>query len=406
MSRRAAWAVWARLLALLVLGAAVGVALFAAVLAWAQHTPGGEALRYPWEATRAFFFEGANPYHRLTLLYRWAALQGSRVAPDVYFFPVALIFYGPLALVGTFAWARAVAAVGLVAGWVAAGLLGGQALRWRGGRGLAAVLLFFALTWFFAALTLVTGDVVGWVWTLLVLALAALLRGRDTLVGAALALALIRPEVAGLPVVFLLLWALVHRRWRVWAGFWGVLLLSAAVAFWLLPSWPLAMLRLILKAAPLVSPRLALAQAMPGIGSRLGQLMVGLVALNVLMEWWAAASGSPRHAVWATALSAWGGLLLGTRVVPAAEVMLLLPLGVVWFHWAARWRAYGRHAVLLTAALFWALPWFLWRDLLRSPVSHWPRWDVFFLLPLGIWPLLYAVRWWATRPHALLDEAS
>ncbi len=389
--------------AAVVVGLAGLYALGAAVVrAW----PGGEALRYPWEAMRAFLFRGESPYHRLALLYGRSQQDGVAVMPRPYPFPPALVLFSPLALLKDFAAARVWAVWGALLALAGGVVLLARTLRWRPGAGMAAAAGLFAWTGYFSALAVLRADVVVVVLFLLSLALAAVLGGRDDLAGAALVLTLVRPDVALYPAVFLLLWAASRRRWRLWRGFWGLAAALLALAFWLLPSWALQMAFVLLRFKPAASPRLALAHAVPGVGRQAGWLLVGVVAVAVLAEWVAAWGRSAYQAAWTTALTVVGALLVGGRVVPADQVLLLIPLLWVWVYWGSRWKTYGRPAAALTLALFWVLPWLFWGTGLFSGGGVCASVGMCFLEPLAVGVLLYTVRWWAARaPVALSPEA-
>ncbi len=391
-------------LGLMLAVAAAGLVGVYALSVWVVHRwPGGEALRYPWEAMRAFFFRGEDPYHRLTLLYGWSQRDGVAVAPQPYPFPMALVLFAPLALLKDFAVARAWAMWGAVLALAAVLALVARSLRWRLRGGEAMALGVFALVGYFSAVALLRADVAVLVLLLLTAALAALLDGRDDLAGVALALALIKPGVALYPALFLLLWSASRRRWRLWRGFWGGMAVLLALAFWLLPSWGLEMAFLLLRFKAAASPRLALVHAVPGVGRQVGWLLVAVVAAAVLAEWAASWGQSVYQAAWTTALTVVGALLIGGRVVPADQVLLLLPLLWVWAYWSSRWKTYGRPAAAVTLVLLGALPWLFWGGRLFSGSGVCASVGMCFFEPLVVWVLLYTVRWWATRPPVVLS---
>ncbi len=397
-------------LLMVVAGAVVALVGVYALSAWVVHRwPGGETLRYPWEAMRAFLIGGEDPYHRLALLYGWSQRDGFAVAPQPYPFPMALVLFAPLALLKDFAVARVWAMWGSVLAMVAVVALAARSLRWRLGGSGAVVLGAFALTGYFAVVALRRADVAVLVLLLLMVALAALLDGRDDLAGVALALALIKPGVALYPALFLLLWSASRRRWRLWRGFWGGMTVMLVLAFWLLPSWGLEMAFVLWRFKAAASPRLALVHAVPGVGRQVGWLLIAVVAVAVLTEWAASWGQSVYQAAWTTALTVVGSLLIGGRVVPADQVLLLLPLLWVWAYWSSRWKTYGRLAAALTLAVFWVLPWLFWGGRLFSASGVCASVGMCFFEPLVVWVLLYTVRWWASRapvvlsPEALLE---
>ena len=388
--------------AALALALAVGVFRFALWLA--ATTTGGESLRYAWEAMRHMALHGENPYDHLRLLYAWAAQDGVAFQPQVFPLHLAVAYFLPLTLFDDFVVVRALTMLGMWGAWVAAGVFFLRAFGWRGNRGLAVAVLLFGASWFFAAQAALASDVVGVVAALSLGVLAANMRGQDGAAGTLLALTLIKPDV-GLPVaVFVLLWAASARRWRVWWAFWGVTVVLAGLAFWLLPSWPLDMVRLAVHFPAEFSVRALLAEAAPGIGRQVGWLLTGIVAFTVLAEW-AAAWGKPAsHAAWTLSLTLWGALWWGGRIAAVDQVVLAVPLVVVWLYWYRRWKTYGRLAVGLSLVALWLLSWFVgWP---HSGFWAWASSSLAerLLLPALVWPLFYSVRWWAARDRVAWEE--
>jgi hypothetical protein len=68
-------------------------------------------------------------------------------------------------------------------------------------------------------------------------------RGNDRLAGAALACLTTKPQLAAMLVLAVLLWSARQRRWRVVLGFAATLATLALLAAWIVPAWPIEMLR-------------------------------------------------------------------------------------------------------------------------------------------------------------------
>ena len=399
-SQRGRWAAgWLRALGIaLAGGAAVGAVAFAAL--WLSHrTSGGEALRYPWEAMRAFLFRGEDPYRLLALLYGRARQDGVPFSPQIYPFHAALVWFVPLALVRDFAVARAVALVGGGVGLLGAARWLARSVGWQPRGGEKVLLVMAAVGGYGAIWALWRADVAVMVAVLSTVALAALLDGRDGLAGALLALTWVRPELAVGATVWALAWAASRRRWRLWGGFWGLTMALLAVSWWFLPAWPVDVLRLKMAFPPTMSPQLALAAAVPGVGRQVAWAFRLLVALVVMGEWVAAWGRGVTQAVWVLALTLWGALLVGTRVVVADQVLLVPSLVLLMAYWTTHWRRYGRQAAV-GLGLLWMAPLAIWaQDLLAR---RWPSLEAYVMLPLLVGVLLYTIRWWTTRPRTVL----
>jgi len=392
-----------RMVAEVLLGLAVAAGAFAAAQWAARALPGGEALRYPWEALRQMVLHGENPYAQWRLLYAWSAPHGYPV-PQLYPFHVAVVFFLPLALIKDFVVVRALAMVGMAVAWSAAAWRASRVFGWRGGKALGIGVFLFGISWFFAAEAMWRGDVVGLVLALDVLALTALTRRQYRLAGGLLALTLIKPMVALPVVIFLLLWAFSRGKWRLWGGFWGVTAILFGFSWWLLPAWPLDAARLAVQFAGHQTIYRLVADAVPGIGRQLGWLVLAVPGALVFLEWLGAWGKSSSRAVWTAALTIWGSMWWGLQLTVADQALLLLPLALVWLHWSGRWKAYGRLAVWVSLLGFWIVSWALWWPYGWHPEVMTSSLAVRLVVPLLVWPLLYSVRWWATRTYAAWED--
>jgi len=78
---------------------------------------------------------------------------------------------------------------------------------------------------------------------LLALAWKLMKRGNDHLAGAVLACLTTKPQLAAALVLALLIWCTRQRRWRVVLGFAATLAALALLGAWIVPAWPIEMLR-------------------------------------------------------------------------------------------------------------------------------------------------------------------
>ncbi|MCU0514958.1 MAG: DUF2029 domain-containing protein, partial [Anaerolineae bacterium] len=203
--------------------------------------PGHNDFMSRWEGVRSFVHDGLNPYGPEASLNIQRQIFGRAALPEedpgyfAYPFYTVLLLW-PLVLVD-YALASALWMVLLEACLVGALLLLVQVFRWRPAPLLTAGLLVWTLIAYYPARGLLLGQPGLLVYALEVLALWALLRRRDGLAGAALALSTLKPQMGYLIVPFLLLWALREQRYRFAGSFalsFGGLL---ALSFLLLPSW-------------------------------------------------------------------------------------------------------------------------------------------------------------------------
>jgi hypothetical protein len=103
-------------------------------------------------------------------------------------------------------------------------------------RGFALVLGFSFL--FFETLNqFYLGQITGLVLISLIVALLCLRSGKDFLAGSLLPLAAIKPHLVYLVFALIFIWAIRHRRWKVFAGAAAAGLLSVAIITAILPGW-------------------------------------------------------------------------------------------------------------------------------------------------------------------------
>ncbi len=393
------------------------VVLLAAVgaLGWANYrfsaaSPGGNDFLVHWTGTRALLFDGISPYSDAVALriqqraYGRPARAGEhelRVAYPLY----SALFFAPFALVGDYPLARAAWMTALEIGLIALAWLSLRITRWKPAPWLLALFFLFALTWYHAVRVVVNGNIVALVALFLTAAVLTLRAGQDELTGILLAAATIKPHLALLPILFVLLWAASHRRWRVLA--WTVGFAAFLVAFGMLfiPDWPLQNLREVLRYTsynPPTTLQAALREWLPGVGRQLGWILSGGLALLLLAEW-VLAWGKPfRWFVWAYGLTLLVSQWIGITTDPGNFILLFLPLTLVFAEFESR---YGRAALwwsLLSMLALWGGLWWIFLATLAT-VNGQPQQSAVMFLPLPLYLFwgLYWVRWWAVRTSRL-----
>jgi hypothetical protein len=240
---------------------------------------------------------------------------------------------------------------------------------------------------------------------LVALFFAAMRAGLEEVGGFLLDLATIKPEVVIILVVFALLWAFFHQRWRFLVWFLGSLFLLVLVGVLFIPAWPLQYWHYMsehVQSGVWYSPAAAFALWGPGIGDRVGLILTIVLGLLLLWEWWQAwRKLDTNWFLWTSFLTLAVSFLIGIPTNLSSLVVLLMPLIFVFSIFEVRWAQAGRWAVLGSLILLSVLPWWIyWRLNLQQ--------DVEAALALLIFPLpffmilgLYWVRWWAVRPTRL-----
>jgi len=366
-----------------------------------------------WQGTRAFLFEQTDPYSRavagqtqLEVYGRAAHAAEFPYALDIPF-PLLVLFF-PFALLPDPVWARAVwmtlSELGLL-------LLAALALRlagWEPKRAFMFLLLAFSLAWYYSLIALADGSFSILLALALVGALMSMRDFHDEFAGFLLAIAAMKWEVTLLLWLFILLGAYSAKRWRVFAGLGMTWFILGAVGFLFYPDWIWPYLRAVtanLRADDTFTPALFLQKWMPEYGARLALLLVAVLLLILVIEWFNASRGKDfRRVAWVAALALAATPLLGfsntfANLAPLVfSFTLILP-----FAWE-RWEKRPYLTISLFLIVFFALPLFLRWPTIASRV---PADGLAFLLPPALTLLgLYWVRWYVLRsPRTWLDEA-
>jgi hypothetical protein len=370
-----------------------------------SRVPGMNDFLSRWEGARSFFVDGLSPYSDEASLNIQQRIYGRPVInnedPGFFVYPFYTAFVMWPMVFMEYAWASAVWLVFLQACLLAALALILNLYRWRPAPPLLAALLLWALFDYFAARGLLLGQPSHLVYLLQVVAVWGLVKQRDSLAGAALALSTLKPQMGYLIVPLLLLWALRERRLRFVGAFalsFGGLMLASFIAQ---PDWLgdwVAQVRLY--------PQYT-AAAYPDTGSPAWILTVGMFGLD--LEWLLTlAFALPMLWGWYTLLvqrqqASWLWVVLLTLVVThliaartATPHFVVFNLAIVAYLQQAQ-RRLGSAAVV---ALLAAMTIFHWAQFAltiqgRGNLEH-P--SLFLPLPLAMFALLLLTRrWWWER---------
>ena len=204
----------------------------------------------------------------------------------------------------------------------------------------------------------------------------------------------------GLLVLLILLWAWNMQRLRVWAGFWMVTIVLAAISMIFSAGWLFSFAVAVLanwrsNANP--STFSLLGSWLPGVGLRLAQGLALGASLMLIAEWRNAMGKDMHWLLWTISLTVAATPLLGLPVAPVSLALSLPALLYVISIMEQRWGSFGRWSA---AALLLVIFFGLWAALQATVGSVF---TLFF--PILLVFLLYWVRWWAVRPPRLWADA-
>jgi hypothetical protein len=359
----------------------------------------------PWLAAKTYLNYGINPYadqatQRAQIVF-YGRLSTEKEDPLKLSTPMPMmIFYFPFALIEDYSIARGVwmtlGEISIVIGiWLCILLT-----SWKPRRFLLITFLLFSIFSVYCVKTLLDGSPVAFIFTGFLGALAVMRNKKDELAGALLVLAMLKPTLSPLFLVFIFWWTASQRRWHVWYGFLITAGFLVGLSFFLLPDWFLPFLRGLIaynRNDPGITVAGLLSEWWPSFGFKLSLALTACVGLMLFLEWRILRGIEFRHVVWTVSLilSAWP--LIGIPTSLESHIFLLLPLALILSVTNERWMKMG--AALMMAGLLIGAFIFLW--LVSGKIS------ALFLLPPGVLIAgLYWIRWWAIHPPRTWVETS
>jgi hypothetical protein len=225
----------------------VALVIIASAYTWAtwryftEPLPGGNDFLTHYGAWEAYLRYGLNPYSDEAALHTQMEIYGRPARPSedqnrmVYPF-YSILLHGPFVYI-QYSLARAIYMTLLQAALFAGVIMTLALVRWKLPVWMLACVLVWSLLYYPAARDVILGQFALFGFFALAGALFLLKRGQDAAGGTLLVLATFKPTLVFLVIPFLLLWAVVRRRWRFVAGFMialGILSLGSSL---LLPTW-------------------------------------------------------------------------------------------------------------------------------------------------------------------------
>jgi len=380
-------------------------------LSWANYnyttqSPGGNDFLVHWMGTRTFLREGISPYSdeaatRIqTFAYGRPARANEhelRVAYPLY----SIILFVPFALIEDYALARALWMTVLEVSLLLLAVFCIRLARWKTGLPTLVFFLLFALFWYHGVRPLINGNAVILIALMMVGGLLALRAGGDELAGVLFAFSTIKPQLALLFLVYLTIWGVSQRRWRMIGWMVGTVVLLSASAALLLPDWMIQNLREVIR-YPGYNPPGTLGSAIavwfPAMGQRLGQMIAGVLGGVLLFEWFMQRNAEFRSMLWTACLTLVISQWIGIQTDPGNFIILMPALTVTFALWQERWRRVGVFLVNFSMALLLVGIWLIFLNTVEYGYQPQQSPVMFLPLPAFLLMTLYWVRWWALHP--------
>ena len=378
----------------------------------ARLLPGGEQFFLRWSGARAFLVEQIEPYS-VTIALRTQAVAYERQAfpleyPYVLNDPFYIVLlYVPLALISDFGVARGVWMVlseivltGLVYSFI-------RSLEWQPPRWLYFLLMLSAVFGYYSLLAFGSGTP-AIVLTFLIFAVLYSLRSfSDEIAGALLFLVAYQWEVSLLFFLFVVVFVIANRRWRVLNGFGMSLVIFLAISFLSYPGWGVPYIRGVLsdwyRSSGMTFGN-TMSAIFPNTRFSIGLWTSLLLGIVLFLEWIGSVDSHYRRVAWTVCLSLAVTPLMGFAVFPSNHVVLvpslILITMLVWERWTKH-RVLFTLLVLLTSFL---VPFWLYYQVVSGAAILYSRLLV-ILPPVMTIVGLYWMRWWAFRsPRTWFDQ--
>jgi hypothetical protein len=394
----------------------LALVLFAGLLALniylARVLPGGEQFYMRWSGARAFLAERIEPYSSKIAERTQTVAYGRQAFSSEYPYVLndpfqIVLLYVPLALFSDFAVARGIwmllseaALVVLLYSFI-------QSLEWQPPNWLFLSLTAFGMFSYYQLAALRSGTPAVALTLLMFFILYSLRSFSDELAGALLLLVAYQWEVGSFFVLFIAVFVVANKRWRVLTGFGMSLAILLAISFLAYPGWTLPYFRGVL-ADWYAGANLTFGHAasvwLPNAKFPIGFWASLFLGITLFLEWLGSVDSHYRRIVWTVCLSLAVTPLMGFAVFPSNHVVLfpafILIIALVWERWT-RWRVLYTLLILLAAT---AVPFWLSLRVIEGYPQIYS--DLLtFLPPIAAIVGLYWMRWWAFRsPRIWFDQ--
>ncbi|HKJ26767.1 MAG TPA: glycosyltransferase family 87 protein [Anaerolineales bacterium] len=360
---------------------------------------GGDEVFAPiWEASQLVLEDNGNPYTPQAVE-RSSILLSDSPNPPRFLYPYYSIpVFAPFAMITSYSMARAVwmtVMFGCLVGLIFTAL---ALTRWQPHAFIMLVYLVFALgsiasvrAFFLGNPALLASIFVGF-------GLLLVVQERYGAAGVFFGLSIIKPQMVFLLLVFVLLWA-VSKRYLQMAGsmvLTVLILVGGAVA--VSPIWFVYYYYDLLEFFKETFPA-SFAAAVWAWLPDVGPLAMGLAALGLfiwlLVEWWRALGKDSRWFLWTASLTLTVSCLVGLPSSISNQVVLLVPLALVFSLWSQRFQGQGNTLSVVVMILLLGIDWLAYGLTVGFDLSAPANLLMLILRPAAVLLLLYWVRYWA-----------
>ena len=375
-------------------------------LQYTAKNPGGNDFLVHWVGTQSFVKEGISPYSdnvalRIQkLVYGRPAQAGEhelRVSYPLY----SIFLFLPFSLIEDFTIARAIWMTVLEFLVIISTIMMIKMVNWKPNFLISFLLIVFSLFWYHGLRSIINGNAVVFILFLVILSIYAIIHKQDELAGICLALITIKPQVVFAFILFLFIWSLTNRRYKVIFWFLGSLTALIVLSLFILPSWPMEFIREVFRYPgynPPGTPATAFAEILPGIGRQLGIILSVLSALILLVEWLIGRFSREIKFIWVASLTLVLGQWLNIQTDPGNFLIMFPAIILIFSIIEDRWKISGQWIILVYLAIIFFVPWIIFIRTIDFGYQPLQNPIMFFPVPLILAFGLYWVRWWVKNP--------
>jgi len=264
---------------------------------------------------------------------------------------------------------------------------------------LLALTMALSLLWFPGFVTIINGQISILVVAALTGALLAIRREADVWAGILLSLATLKPQLGAVLLLFLVVWGIRRKRWKMILALAGGVVVLWGGAFLFESGWMFAWGRTLVRAVNLglnTSPAMfMIGSLVPSAEEVLGIALLVLATLSLVWEWGLLLVSDDRMLPWTAAYTACVSIFLIPPLQYGDHTILLIPLATAMYYAYDRWKGGARRWTVLFLGILVVVSWL---PFFQSEVSDAP--GLLSLLPPVL--LMIALRWsrWWAR-HAL-----
>jgi len=392
-------------LALVMLGGLIWVNI-----QFTKNNPGGNDFLAHYVGTRSLLFEGKSPYGDEVALeiqrrvFGRPAEEGEIEHRVVYPLYSTLIF-APFALIANYAVARVAWMTVMELALLGTGYLALQITNWKPRLVILAIYFQFAVLWYHGFRAVINGNAVIVVSLCITGSLFALKKNKDRAAGVLLTLSTIKPNLVVLLILYILIWSVYQKRYRVILWFLGSMLVLTLGGMLLIPDWIFQNLWEIMR-YPGYNP--------PGsIGEVLGLwfpsyavlIKYGIgIGLGLLLgkEIWVARQAKYEWFLWTACLALTVSQWIGIATDPGNFVILFTPFVLVLARLEERWEDWSRFLIPGVLGVMLIGLWALFLVTLDYDYQPMQSSIMFFPFPAFVLIGLYWIKWWVVGGSSAL----